>query len=446
MELFMRKFIIFFLSLTLLFLAACQSSTPEETAVLPDPTLAQPVINTAVPPTQTPPPPPVISEEVPNDPVEPTTTSAPPTEVPPTPTPTVTPIPKNPVNSINLEPVVSGLVQPLYVTHAFDDRLFILEQNGIIRIYQNGDLLPTPFLDVTGPVGYNSNEQGLLGLAFHPNYQENGFFFLNYTDENGRTNIARYRVSNDPNVADPASAQILLTIPQPFANHNGGMIAFGPDGYLYVGMGDGGSQGDPQGNGQNPGALLGSLLRLDVTSTDGSYTIPADNPFIDNPNARPEVWATGFRNPWRFSFDRVTGDLFVADVGQNMWEEVSWLANGTPGGQNFGWNVMEANHCYTANCNPDDFVPAIFEYDHTRGCSISGGYIYRGEQFLSLYGNYFAADFCSGTIWGVFQNPDGSWQSTIVHQSGIPINSFGEDANGELYVVARTGQILQIRP
>ena len=444
MRKYMRKLFIFVLIFTALFLVACQSSQPEETAVPPTPTLAQPVINTAVPPTSTPPPPPVITEEP--GPTQPAATDAPPTEPPPTPTPTITPIPQSPVSSITLEPIVSGLIQPLYVTHAFDDRLVILEQAGTIRIFQNGQLLPAPFLDIQDPVGSNSNEQGLLGLAFHPNYQENGFFFLNYTDVNGNTNIARYRVSDDPNVADPASGQILLTIPQPFANHNGGMIAFGPDGYLYVGMGDGGSQGDPQGNGQNPGTLLGSILRLDVTNAEGIYTIPADNPFVADSAARPEVWAYGFRNPWRFSFDRLTGDLFIADVGQNTWEEVSWQAADTPGGQNFGWNRMEGNHCYQGNCDPAAFTTPIFEYNHTLGCSISGGYIYRGGQFLSLYGNYFTADFCTGTIWGVFQQPDGSWQSTIVQQSGQPIPSFGEDASGELYVVVRTGQIFQIRP
>ncbi|WP_420629593.1 PQQ-dependent sugar dehydrogenase [Candidatus Leptofilum sp.] len=444
----MRTFIIFCLSVTLLFLAACQGNELGETAVQSQNSPTPPIVNTAVPPTNTPPPPPpVIEEELPtNAPDQPTATNAPPTEPPPTPTPTITPIPENPVSSISLAPVISGLTQPLYLTHAFDDRLFIVEQDGLIKIFQNGALLATPFIDLTGPVGYNSNEQGLLGLAFHPNYQENGFFFVNYTDENGRTNIARYRVSDDPNVADPASGQILLTIPQPFANHNGGMVAFGPDGYLYVGMGDGGSQGDPQNHGQNPGTLLGSILRLDVNSADGIYTIPADNPFINDTNARPEVWAYGFRNPWRFSFDRDSDDFFVADVGQNAWEEVSWLASDTPSGQNFGWNPMEGNYCYLQNCDSTGFVPAIFEYNHSLGCSISGGYIYRGQQYLSLYGNYFVADFCSGTIWGIFQNADGSWQSAIVHESGLPINSFGEDINGELYVVARTGQIFQIRP
>ena len=442
----MRKFFILLVSFTLLFLAACQASEPEATAVPAEPTLGNPVINTAVAATNTPPPPPVITDETASNTAQPTATEAPPTELPPSPTPTVTPIPENLVSSIRLEPVVSGLTQPLYVTHAFDDRLFIVEQDGLIKIFKDGALLPAPFIDLTEPVGYNSNEQGLLGLAFHPNYQENGYFFVDYTDLNGRTNIARYRVTDDPNVADPASGQILLTIPQPFENHNGGMIAFGPDGYLYIGMGDGGSQGDPNGNGQNTGTLLGSILRLDVDSADGSYTIPSDNPFINDANARPEVWAYGVRNPWRFSFDRLTNDLFIADVGQDTYEEVDWLPAGTAAGQNLGWNYMEANHCYRAGCNPADFVPAIFEYDHTQGCSISGGYIYRGEQFLSLYGNYFAADFCLGTIWGVFQNPDGNWQSTVVHPGLIGITSFGEDVNGELYVVVRTGEILQIRP
>lgn len=439
----MRKLYVLVLTPILFTLAACQSNTPPESPAPPTPTLASPVINTAVPTTSTPLPDPVIEEAAPT---QAATIDASPTVAPPTATPTNTPIPENPVSSISLEQIASGLIQPLYLTHANDNRLFILEQAGTIRIIQDGELLATPFLDIQDPVGSNSNEQGLLGLAFHPNYQENGLFFINYTDVNGNTNIARYRVSGDPNVADPASEQILLTIPQPFANHNGGMITFGPNGYLYIGMGDGGSQGDPEGNGQNPGTLLGSILRLDVDSADGSYTIPADNPFVDDPNARPEVWAIGLRNPWRFSFDRLTSDLFIADVGQNTWEEVSWLAAGTPGGQNLGWNRMEGNHCYTPNCNPAEYVPAIFEYNHTQGCSISGGYIYRGQQFLSLYGNYFVADFCSGTIWGVFQQPDGSWESTIVHQSGLPINSFGQDVNGELYVIARTGQILQIQP
>ena len=443
---YMHKLLILFFGLTLLALAACQTNDTSETAVA-TPTPGSPVINTAVPPTETPLPAPEISSDSATAITEPAATDAPPTAVPPTATPTETPIPENPVNSISLEPIITrGLIQPLYLTHAFDERLFIVEQAGTIRIYQDGELLETPFLDIQDPVGSNSNEQGLLGLAFHPQYQENGTFFLNYTDNDGHTNIVRYHVSDDPNIADPTSGQILLTVPQPFANHNGGMVAFGPDGYLYVGLGDGGSQADPQGNGQNPATLLGSILRLDVDSADGSYTIPADNPFVDDPNARPEVWAFGLRNPWRFSFDRLNGDLFIADVGQNTWEEVSWQASGTRSGQNYGWNVMEGNHCFSANCFPGEFTPAIFEYDHANGCSISGGYVYRGQQFLSLYGNYFTADFCSGIIWGVFQQPDGNWQSTVVHESGLPINSFGEDVHGELYVVARTGRIFQIRP
>lgn len=431
-----------FLCVTLLTLAACQRNTSTETAVS-NPT--PPIINTAVPPTNTPLPQPTATAP----PTQPAATNVPATVPPPTATATATAtvVPETAVSSITLEPLITrGLTQPLFVTHAFDERLFIVEQPGTIRIFQDGALLETPFLDITDPVGSQSNEQGLLGLAFHPNYAQNGFFFVNYTNNNGNTTIARYRVSSDPNVADASSAQILLTISQPFANHNGGMIAFGPDGYLYVGMGDGGSQKDPQGNGQNPATLLGSILRLDADSADGSYTIPADNPFVDNPDLRPEVWAYGLRNPWRFSFDRLNGDLFIADVGQNTWEEVSWQPGGTPGGQNFGWNVMEGNHCFAGSCDPAAFTPAIFEYDHSLGCSISGGYIYRGQQFPSLNGNYFAADFCSGTIWGVFQQPDGRWLSTIVQQSGLPITSFGEDVHGELYVVVRTGRVFQIQP
>ena len=408
-------------------------------------TPTSPIINTAVPATSTPLPDPIVTDSDDN-PTAPAT-DAPATEVPPTIAPTETAVPASPVSSISLEPIITrGLVQPLFVTHAYDDRLFIVEQAGTIRIFQDGALLDTPFLDILDPVGSNSNEQGLLGMAFHPNYPENGTFFLNYTDVDGRTTIARYQVSDDPNIADAASEQILLTVPQPFANHNGGMIAFGHDGYLYVGLGDGGSQADPEGHGQNPATLLGSILRLDVDSDEGSYTIPADNPFINDPNGRPEVWAFGFRNPWRFSFDKLTGDIFIADVGQNKWEEVSWQAFGNRSGQNYGWNLMEGNHCFRDNCIAGEFTPAIFEYDHDHGCSISGGYIYRGQQFPSLTGNYFVGDFCSGTIWSVFQQPDGNWQSAIILESDLPITSFGEDANGELYVVARTGRIFQIRP
>jgi glucose/arabinose dehydrogenase len=436
----MRKISLLFLSLTLLALAACQ------TTELPEPT--PPVINTAVPPSNTPLPEPAISTATAEPTVEPTQLAA--TDIPSTEIPakaTATAVPENLVSSITLEPIITrGLTQPLFLTHAFDDRLFIVEQPGTIRIFQDGTLLETPFLELLDIVGSESNEQGLLGLAFHPNYQQNGLFFLNYTNNDGNTTIARYRVSSDPNVADLASVQILLTIPQPFANHNGGMIAFGPDGYLYVGMGDGGSQGDPQGNGQNRATLLGSLLRLDVDSADGSYTIPADNPFVGNPEWRPEVWAYGLRNPWRFSFDRLNGDLFITDVGTRSWEELNWQAGGTPGGQNFGWSIMEGSDCLVENCNPADFTQAIFEYETSRGCAVTGGYIYRGQRFPSLTGNYFMGDFCAGIIWSIFQQPDGSWQSAIVAESGQLITSFGEDVNGELYLVARTGQVLQIRP
>lgn len=449
---FMRRSFILTVVILLIALVACQSNESPETApsagsgeaVSTDtinPTPTPPIINTAVSTTNTPLPDPIITEDEPESSA--TETTASPTETPGPPTA----VPASPVSSISLEPIITrGLIQPLYLTHAFDERLFIVEQAGTIRIFQDGALLETPFLEILDIVGSDSNEQGLLGLAFHPNYQENGIFFLNYTDNNGDTNIARYRVSDDPNIADPTSEQILLTVPQPFANHNGGMIAFGPDGYLYVGLGDGGSQDDPQNNGQNPATLLGSILRLDVNSADGRYTIPADNPFVDDPNGLPEVWAFGLRNPWRFSFDRLNGDLYIADVGQDMWEEVSWQAAGTAGGLNFGWNVLEGNHCFQGSCEPTNFTPAIFEYDHSQGCSISGGYVYRGQAFPNLNGNYFVGDFCSGIIWGVFQQPDGRWQSTIVNESSLPITSFGEDVNGELYVIARNGRIMQIRP
>ncbi len=344
-------------------------------------------------------------------------------------------------DSIRLETVVTGLTRPLYLTHAGDSsgRLFVVGQSGAILVIQDGALLPEPFLDVSGLVspdalGSGYSERGLLGLAFHPAYAKNGRFFINYTDVNGDTAIAEYTVSaDDPNRADPASARVILQVAQPFANHNGGQLAFGPDGYLYIGLGDGGSGGDPQGNGQNRFALLGKILRIDVDSAE-PYAVPPDNPFADGANSAPEIWALGLRNPWRFSFDRATGDLYIGDVGQGDWEEISFQPAGSPGGINFGWNAMEGNHSFGGGATPD-MVPPIVEYSHNDGCSVTGGYVYRGEAIPDLQGVYLYGDWCSGIVWGAYRDEAGAWQTVELMGTFRHITSFGEDEAGELYLL-----------
>ncbi|MBN1964445.1 MAG: PQQ-dependent sugar dehydrogenase [Anaerolineae bacterium] len=350
--------------------------------------------------------------------------------------------------------VASGLSRPLFVTHAGDGsgRVFVVEQTGKILVMQNDAVLQTPFLDVSDQIspdalGGGYSERGLLGLAFHPDYAENGQFFINYTDRQGSTVVARYAVSaDDPNRADPASAVQILYVPQPYANHNGGDLAFGPDGYLYVAMGDGGSGGDPQGNGQNLGTLLGTILRLDVNTSE-TYTIPPDNPFVSDPAARPEIWAWGLRNPWRFSFDRATGDLYVADVGQTQWEEVNFQPADSAGGENYGWNAYEGQHGYSGAPAASDVVPPILEYSHANGwCSITGGYVYRGENIPGLQGYYLYGDWCTGTIWTAQRDEAGNWQASISLETGRRISSFGEDEAGELYLVDHDGTILRFEP
>jgi glucose/arabinose dehydrogenase len=325
--------------------------------------------------------------------------------------------------------------------------LFVVEQAGRILIIKDAVNNPTPFLDIVSLVGSNANEQGLLSVAFHPNYRNNGYFFVNYTNKQGDTIIARYTVADNPDIADPNSAKILLTIDQPYANHNGGQVVFGPDGYLYIGMGDGGAANDPHNNGQNLGVLLGKILRIDVDSAD-PYGVPPDIPFIGNREARPEIWSYGWRNPWRFSFDRATNDMYVADVGQNQYEEVHVELAGTPGGQNYGWRLMEGFHCFEpADCDPtgQGLVLPIAEYDHTQGCSITGGYVYRGQQYPTLNGVYFYADYCSGIIWGLRREADGAWSQAQLLASDQAISSFGEDEAGEVYLAQhRTGEIFQI--
>jgi glucose/arabinose dehydrogenase len=440
----MKKSII--LIFALFYLVACQSNDNAATTT-PLTTVAATTVDTA--PTNTPTLPPPISATETTTAVAATDTAVSPTETAvtstDTPEPEPTTIPASAVSSISLEPVVqNGLTRPLYLTHAGDERLFVVEQRGIVRIIKDGELLSAPFLNIDGLVGDNANEQGLLSLAFDPAYAENGRFFVNYTNNQGRTVISRFQVSDDANTADADSEVILLTVSQPFGNHNGGQLHFGPDGYLYVGMGDGGSGGDPQGNGQNSSTLLGSLLRLDVSGDE--YTTPDNNPFSGDAGLS-EIWAIGLRNPWRFSFDRLTGDIYIADVGQSIWEEVSFQTAASSGGENYGWNIMEGAHCYqSTDCDSEGLQMPIFEYNHDLGCSVTGGYIYRGQQFPELQGNYFVADYCTGIIWSLFQEADGSWTNQQVLDSDLVVASFGEDAAGELYMIDHNGSVWQIRP
>ncbi|HMD90254.1 MAG TPA: PQQ-dependent sugar dehydrogenase [Anaerolineaceae bacterium] len=348
-------------------------------------------------------------------------------------------------SSANWSPFASGFVRPTYLAAPVDGsgRLFVLEQAGVIRIIQNGQLLPGPFLDIRDRVGMNGNEQGLLGMVFHPHYTQNGYFYLDYTDQNANTVIARFTVSSNPNQADIKSEKVILQIQQPFPNHKGGQLTFGPDGYLYIGMGDGGSQGDPLLNGQNRTVLLGKLLRIDVDHGD-PYAIPVDNPFAKG-GGRPEIWAYGLRNPWRFSFDKLTGDLYIADVGQDKWEEVDFQAAGSSGGQNYGWSFREGLHPYKGNPPAGvKFVDPVVEYGHNQGCAIIGGYVYRGKAVPGWQGVYFYGDDCSGNIWGLLHKPDGSWTSQLLYRTSAAISSFGQDENGELYMLdLNQGQIFQ---
>jgi glucose/arabinose dehydrogenase len=342
-----------------------------------------------------------------------------------------------------LQPVVEGLAQPLYATHAGDGsgRIFVVEKAGRIRIVRDGQLVPTPFLDITDRVNSSANEQGLLGLAFAPDYATSGNFFVNYTEASGATVVARFAVRGDsPDVADAASESRVLSFDQPAANHNGGMIAFGPDGNLYIGTGDGGAANDRFGNGQNPATLLGKMLRLDVTSDPTlPYTIPADNPWVaatwQGAAVLDEIWAVGLRNPWRFSFDRATHDLWIADVGQNQFEEVNFTPADTPGGLNYGWPILEASACFQGGgCDPTGLVLPVAEYDHRGGhCSVTGGYVYRGTALPALQGVYFYGDYCSGVIWATWPDGAGGWQTAEVLASGTTLSSFGEDEAGELY-------------
>jgi glucose/arabinose dehydrogenase len=323
-------------------------------------------------------------------------------------------------------------------------RIFILERAGRIRVLVNGQLAGTPYLDISNQIGSQGSEQGLLGLAFHPQFKQNGFFYVNYTDVNGNTVITRFHVDPAGNQADPASQHDLLHVDQPYPNHNGGSLVFGPDGYLYMGLGDGGSQGDPNNNGQSLQTFLGKLLRVDVNQGD-PYSIPPDNPFAKG-GGKAEIWAYGLRNPWRFDFDPLTRDLYIADVGQDLWEEIDYLPVGTPGGANFGWSYREGMHDYKGNVPAGlHLVEPVFEYSHAEGgCSVTGGVVYRGQVLPDWQAVYLFGDYCSGKIWGLRRQPDGSWLASQLFDTSFAITSFGRDEQGEVYLVDQHGSLLKL--
>lgn len=342
-----------------------------------------------------------------------------------------------------------GFSNPVEMQNVGDDRLFIVEKRGVIEILQlDGTTNPTPFLDIQNIVltpGGNYDERGLLGLAFHPDYINNGYFYVNYIDNSGNTQISRFSVStSDPSIADPDSEFQILEVEQPYINHNGGCLRFGPEGYLYIGLGDGGSAGDPENRSQNLQTLLGKMLRIDIDNTEGStnYAVPSNNPFVGDPNALDEIWSYGLRNPWRFSFDSETDELWIGDVGQGSKEEIDRAAAGVSG-QNYGWRCYEGTQEYnTSGCpNQSELTFPVAEYSHSGGnCSVTGGYVYRGEIYENFLGIYFYADFCSGEIGTIDQSNNqinhgpynGSWVS------------FGEDKNKELYIIDNFGSIYKI--
>jgi glucose/arabinose dehydrogenase len=368
----------------------------------------------------------------------------------PEPTPTESPTAQEPVvinfpemDGLGWQQEASGLNNPVGLASAGDGSgdVYIIEQAGKIRVFRDSVLVDEPWLDISDRVSC-CGERGLLGLTFHPLFLETRQFFINYTDLNGDTVIARFEVNPEINQADSASEMKLMVIEQPYANHNGGGIAFGPDGYLYIALGDGGSGGDPQGNSQNTDSLLGKLLRIDINQAEG-YAIPPDNPYAGGGGAA-EVWASGLRNPWRFSFDRQTGDLFIGDVGQGSWEEIDYLPAGSTGGANFGWNYREGSFPYLSEIPEDELIDPVAEYGRDMGYSVIGGAVYRGEALAELNGIYFYGDYGSGNIWGLLPESDGSWISRMLFQTGSRITSFSEDEGGELYFVTQDGILYKL--
>ena len=345
--------------------------------------------------------------------------------------------------SLTLDQVATGLTGPVYVTSPpGDSRLFIVEQPGRIRIVQNGQLLPTPFLDIISRVG-SGGERGMLSLAFHPQYSTNGFLYVYFTATNGEIRIERFTATG--NTANPSTSKLILSVPHPRGNHNGGLAMFGPDGMLYLGLGDGGGGGDPDLNGQDENTLLGALLRIDVNSGD-PYGIPAGNPFIGRNDARPEIWATGLRNPWRFAFDAQGGNLYIADVGQGELEEVN-VVGATRAGVNYGWNIMEGTSCYNAStCNKQGLELPVLEYRHLgNACSVTGGFVYRGTAIPEIAGHYFYGDYCAGFVKSFkFQNGSATEERTWEFGNIGNVLSFGQDSAGELYITSGNGTVYRI--
>jgi glucose/arabinose dehydrogenase len=351
--------------------------------------------------------------------------------------------------SYRLEEIFRGLSSPVGIIDPGDGsgRLFIVEKTGTIRVAIDGSVLDTPYLDISELVSGQS-EQGLLGLAFDPNFAENGRMYVNYTDRDGNTVVARYTSANPTsNEVDPETAVTILSQEQPAPNHNGGQVVFGPDGYLYIGLGDGGGQGDPDGNGQNLQTWLGKILRIDVSGDEG-YAIPADNPYVDGADGLPEIFISGLRNPWRFSFDSETGDLYIGDVGQGAWEEVNFLPAGEQAGANLGWSLFEGTECYSPDgCDSDSGLVMPFftiSHDSGQGCSVTGGPVVRGEALPSLDGVYLFADYCYGLIWATARDANGDWQTAEPMETGLGISSFGTGPDGEVYIVDLAGSIYQL--
>jgi glucose/arabinose dehydrogenase len=341
------------------------------------------------------------------------------------------------------------------VSMAFPDdgsnRAFLVLQPGRVMVFPNDQAAPAAqeFLDIRARVNDRGNEEGLLGLAFDPQFSSSGYFFVYYTASDPRRSVvSRFTVmADDPDRADATSERVVLEIAQPFSNHNGGQLQFGPDGYLYISVGDGGSGGDPNGNGQDLSTLRGAILRIDVRALgiDGGYAVPRDNPFVGREGALPEIWAYGLRNPWRFSFDRSTDDLWAGDVGQNRFEEVDLIV---PGG-NYGWNRMEGFHCYPrpeASCDQEGLELPVAEYGHDEGCSVTGGYVYRGRDLPSLHGSYLYGDFCSGKIWAFRHDGGGVVEQLEIADTAASISSFAQDLSGELYILSFDGKIYRIVP
>jgi glucose/arabinose dehydrogenase len=364
----------------------------------------------------------------------------------PPPSPSATPAPASvgqlpDSSTVTWARIASGFAKPLAIENAGDRRVFVAEQRGMIWILENDEVLSEPFLDIREMVNDRAMEQGLLGLAFHPEYKSNGRFFVYYIDGAGGVVVGRFLTTSNPNLADPDSLQIILRLDQPFENHNGGELAFGRDGMLYIGTGDGGSANDPFGNGQRLDTLLGKILRIDVDSGD-PYAVPGDNPFIQV-GGQPEIWAYGLRNPWRFTFDPLTGDLFIADVGQNQWEEINFLPGALPFGVNFGWNLREGAHNFTGG-GVGGLMDPVAEYSHQFGCSVTGGEVVRDSALPEWRGVYLYGDWCTGIVWGLVRDSNGQWNNDILFDTGTQISSFGLDIQARIYMVDHGGSVFRL--